>query len=269
MDDIQISALDTEAPTEHPSLMPTEVDVTSELTKSPTSPPTSMPTVATVTSCPQEESSPKEISGGPTMLETSSSLCILTKAFVDADGEMTNIAPIARSYENQPWEKSSGEFANVLLYGLDFEEYTIGSQITLPILDGGAKYFLTSYSYSISDRNSVARLLESATFGTTRIDLESWHEGAVTKDSAAKWIDEQMKKPMTSHREFFRRRVNPRVSFSISATLIKLETHSYILSNVTLLFRSLLTREILVALIIHVKVIPDGGNLCYLEKMGI
>ena len=211
MDDVQISAPGTESPTEPPTLAPTEVELV--LTDIPTAKPTSMPTMATSIECPADVSSPYEIAAGPAMLVRSSSLCILTKAVVDVNGIMSSIAPVARSYDGHPWEKSAGDFATTLLYGQEFGEYTAGSQITLPPLDGDEKYYLTSYSYSLSDENAVARLLETATFGTTSDDLRAWDRGAVTNETAAQWIAEQMNKPITSHREFFRRRVNPRVSF--------------------------------------------------------
>ena len=213
MDDVQISATGTESPTPAPSPSPTVTDLSSILTDSPTDSVTPMPTVLTVTECPADGSPSSEIPAGPFMLGRSSSLCILTKAVIDANGILSKIAPVARSYDGNPWEKSAGDFATMLLHGIEFGEYTVGSQITLPPLDGDEKYYLTSYSYSISDdENSVARLLETATFGTTSGDLSAWDKGAVTKETAAQWIEEQMNKPITSHREFYRARTNPRVS---------------------------------------------------------
>lgn len=209
MDDMKISAAGTDAPTYAPTLFPTETGVIT--TPKPTVPPTSMPTVATVTDCPGDTTGPIEVAAGPIMLAKSNLLCILTKAVVDADGAMSSIAPVARSYDGQAWEKSAGEFATMLLYGQEFGDYTSGSQITLPELDGGSKYFLTSYSYSLSDENTIARMLETATFGTTLSDLENWVQGTTFVD----WVDDQIKKPITSHREFFRQRVNPRVGVSL------------------------------------------------------
>jgi len=209
MDDMKISAAGTDAPTYAPTLFPTETGVIT--TPKPTVPPTSMPTVATVTDCPGDTTGPMEVAAGPIMLAKSNSLCILTKAVVDANGAMSSIAPVARSYDGQAWEKSAGEFATMLLYGQEFGDYTSGSQITLPELDGGSKYFLTSYSYSLSEENTVARMLETATFGTTLSDLENWVQGTTFVD----WVDDQIKKPITSHREFFRQRVNPRFAHSL------------------------------------------------------
>ncbi len=207
MDDVKISAAGTDPPTYAPTLFPTANGLIS--TPKPTVQPTSMPTVVTVTECPSDNSAPVIVPAGPTMLAKSNSLCILTKAIVDENGVMTKIAPIARSYDGRPWEKAAGDFSTMLLRDQEFGDYTSGSQITLPNLDGGAEYYLTSYTYTLNEENTVARLLESGTFGTTLNDLTVWESQGM---DAATWVDDQMKKPMTSHREFFRQRVNPRVS---------------------------------------------------------
>lgn len=127
------------------------------------------------------------------------------------DGSLSKIAPVARSYDGRAWEPSSGEFATLLLRGVVFGDYTDGTQINLPELAAGEQYYLTSYSYAISHNDTVARFLETVTFGTTTADLVAWDNLNVTKDTASEWILEQISKPMTSHREFFRLRVNPRV----------------------------------------------------------
>jgi hypothetical protein len=211
MDDLQITAVSTEAPSVMVTAAPT--DDTPDVTNAPTSQPTSMPTVATVTNCPDVGAGSVTISPGPVMLGKSNNLCILTKAVAGTDGSLSNIAPVARSYDGSAWEKSAGEFATQLFQGTDeFGDYSAGTQMILPVLGSGEQYYLTSYSYSISQEDSVARLLESATFGTTATELAAWDKGDVTKSSVSAWIQEQIDMPLTSHREFFRRRVNPRVS---------------------------------------------------------
>eukprot|EP00804_Cyclotella_cryptica_P009369 CCRYP_018076-RB/>CCRYP_018076-RB protein AED:0.03 eAED:0.03 QI:374/1/1/1/0.94/0.9/20/617/4181 len=209
MDDLRISAGGTQIPSFMSTNSPT--DDVPDATGTPTSKPTYTPTVETVTKCPLDGSDSLVISPGPIMLGTSDSLCILTKASESADGLLSNIAPVARSFNGRAWERSSGEFATQLLQGVAFEDYSNGTQITLPELPDGAQYYLTSYSYDISHEDKIARLLESATFGTTAFDLTAWDKGDVTRDSVGKWIQEQISKPMTSHREFFRSRVNPRL----------------------------------------------------------
>lgn len=209
MDSMYISSVDTVAPSFMSTPSPT--DDTTGASSMPTSKPTFMPTMATVTRCPDVGSSSLTISPGPVMLGKSDALCILTKAAGGLDGSLSHIAPIARSYDGRPWEPSGGEFARHLLQGVGFGDYDIGTQIILPVLAAGEQYYLTSYSYDISQKDLVARLFETTTFGTTNEDLVAWGERPVTTDSVAEWIREQINKPMTSHREFFRRRVNPRV----------------------------------------------------------
>jgi hypothetical protein len=217
MDDVQISSVSTQEPSLTPTFAPSEF--TPDVTDSPTSRPTSMPTVATVTDCPDVSEGPVSVSAGPVMLTKSETLCILTKAVESADGSLSNIAPVARSYDGRAWEPSAGGLATDLLQNVAFGDYSAGTQINLPDLAAGEQYFLTSYSYSMSHEDEVARLLETATFGTTAADLAAWDKGAVTIDTVSEWIQEQISSPMTSHREFFRRRVNPRVSSSFFANV--------------------------------------------------
>ena len=169
-----------------------------------------MPTISTLTTCPGVEAIPTEIPSGPVRLARSSSLCILTKAVADSIGNLSNIAPVALSYDGRAWEKAAGEFAMKLLYGQDIGDYpNSGSQLTLPGLNGTGKYYLTRYNRSISEADKVARLLETGTFGTTAQDLASLR--TLTAATAKQWVVDQMNVNLTSHRQYFRKRVNPRV----------------------------------------------------------
>lgn len=210
MDEIHIAPGNTQAP----SLLstPPPTDNIPDPTKFPSTHPTSLPTVASVTSCPHPDAPSISVSAGPIMLAKSDFLCILTKARKESDGTLSHIAPVARSYDGRAWEPSAGEFATQLLHEIDFGDYNTGTQINLPELAAEETYHLTSYSYDIDEESQVARLLESATFGARADDLSAWDKGAVTTETVSEWIKEQIKKPLTSHREFFRRRVNPRVS---------------------------------------------------------
>lgn len=175
-----------------------------------------MPTLSTALTCPPVGQY-LELSAGPVMLERSSTLCIITKADVDSDGIQSEVAPVARSSNNGDWEKHAGDFAEGLLYGQEFGDYPAGCQITLPPLGPGQKYFIASYVESSrrlnaveEEKKAVARLLEQATFGTTLTELNEWNKGPVSNETVAEWIREQMALPVTSHREYFRRRANPR-----------------------------------------------------------
>jgi len=210
LDDLQISSYETDEPTHSPTPGETEPSTEAD-SESPTSSPTTRPTVATVTSCPIDESTPSEISSGPVMLARSSSLCVLTKAIVELDGNLTGIAPVALSYDGGDWENAAGDFSTALLRGQEFGDYSVGSHITLPDLPTNQTYYLTSYSRHVSETDKLARLLETATFGTTAKDLANWTKGDLTTATAKEWIQDQMSLPVTSHREFFRQRTNTRL----------------------------------------------------------
>lgn len=228
VDDLQISSSGTYPPTNAPTVGDTE-PLTGDETKDPTISPTPRPTVSSVTSCPMTQSTPVEISSGPVMLARSESLCVLTKAVSDgADGTLSNIAPVALSYDGGDWHTAAGAYAMALLVGQEFGNYTEGCQITLPYLGGeNETYYLTTYSNSATEADKVARLLESATFGTTAQDLASWDKGPFTTETAKEWIEEQMNMPVTSHREFFRRHSNGKVRTDTCAfsALNKYSTH--------------------------------------------
>lgn len=209
MDEMHITTVGTLTPSFISTPAPT--DDTSNVTSTPTSKTTLMPTVATVTKCPKVGFGSLTISPGPIMLGKSNSLCILTKAIEEFDGSLAKVAPVARSYDGRAWERSPGEFATHLFQGVVFGYYTKGTQINLPELAAGERYYLTSYSYAMSHNDTLARLLETATFGTTVADLAAWARGNLTKDTVSEWIHEQINMPITSHREYFRLRVNPRV----------------------------------------------------------
>ncbi|KAL7482807.1 hypothetical protein ACHAW6_008462, partial [Cyclotella cf. meneghiniana] len=208
MDEMHITTVGTLTPSFISTPAPT--DDTSNVTSTPTSKTTLMPTVATVTKCPKVGFGSLTISPGPIMLGKSNSLCILTKAIEEFDGSLAKVAPVARSYDGRAWERSPGEFATHLFQGVVFGYYTKGTQINLPELAAGERYYLTSYSYAMSHNDTLARLLETATFGTTVADLAAWARGNLTKDTVSEWIHEQINMPITSHREYFRLRVNPR-----------------------------------------------------------
>lgn len=210
MDDLQISSHQSESPTISPT--PGETEPYIEVTDAPTGSPTSMPTVSTVTSCPLTESTPTEISSGAKMLVRSDSLCVLTKAIPGTGDTLSNIAPVGLSYDGGDWEIAAGDFSATLLRGQDFGNYAEGSHITLPALTGNEKYYLTSYSHTVSETDKTARFLEMATFGTTSQDLGQWGTTPFTTATAKEWIVEQINMPVTSHREFFRLRSNGKVS---------------------------------------------------------
>lgn len=161
MDDMEMQRYQSEAPTISPTYNPTLAEEFIP-TASPSESPTTRPTVSEATVCPEELLTPVEVPSGPLMLARSSTLCLLTKAVPNADGTLSNIAPVAMSYDGRDWEKSAGDFSLGLLYGQSFGDYDDGSHITLPDLEAGSKYYLTSYEHSVSETDQVAGLLETA-----------------------------------------------------------------------------------------------------------
>ena len=121
-----------------------------------------MPTVSTITSCPSAFYVSTEVPSGPVMLALSSSLCVLTKAIADPNGTLSDVVPVALSYDGRGWEKAAGESAMRLFYGKEIGDYSEGSQLNLPNLNDTGKYYLMSYSHSVSEADKVARLLEIA-----------------------------------------------------------------------------------------------------------
>ena len=234
VDDFQISSFQSVAPTTSPTPGATEEQAVE--TQAPSTSPTQMPTVSILTSCPLEDSIATEIPSGPVKLARSSTLCVLTKAIPDVDGvTLSGVSPVALSYDGGDWEKAAGDFATRLLYGQEFGDYTDGTQITLPDLTDGGKYYLTSYSPAEpTGDEKVARFLESATFGPTMADIKSFN-GTLTHEAARQWIVGQMDLPATSHREFFRKRVNSRVRRA-KLTSVLTHMHLYRLSNIMPLF---------------------------------
>ena len=134
-----------------------------------------------------------------------STLCTLT--------EITNdsfLKPVARSYNGTDWETSAGDFVY-----MGIKCFSGVCRVSLPPLSLGSRYQLTTFlrpSYSRMDE--IARFLEQATFGPTLQDIATF-KAANLQLSFAKWIKTQQRsKGLTSHREYFRRRLNARTEVS-------------------------------------------------------
>mmetsp|Transcript_31842 Transcript_31842/g.73213 ORF Transcript_31842/g.73213 Transcript_31842/m.73213 type:complete len:3134 (+) Transcript_31842:2040-11441(+) len=231
VDDLKISARTTMAPTKAPTYTPT-----GEETVVPTVVPTEAteaPTTSAIAPPPVDDK--LEMDAGPTMIEFApvGTLSMVTKEVYDKFGKIMATVPIARSYDGNVWEPAAGEFAAKLFYDGGIHCYTNGCQLSVP--RGGRmsrrraigaphskgeaseRYFLSSFAYSTSGRNELARFLESTTFGTTTEELDALEEvdGGSTIDKISDWVSDQMDLsvvPMTSHREFWRKRTNPRLS---------------------------------------------------------
>lgn len=82
---------------------------------------------------------------------------------------------------------------------------------TLPPVEETQQYVLETFRHFISKEAEAARFLEQATFGTTKEDLEAL---LATDNNFTRWVYDQMYNiPMSSHREFYRRRTNPKFEY--------------------------------------------------------
>ena len=140
-------------------------------------------------------------------------LCTLTEITMDSF-----LKPVARSYNGTDWENSAGDFVYMsinCLSGL--------CRVSLPPLSFGSRYQLTTFVRpSYTQMDEIARFLEQATFGPTLQDIATF-DTANLQLSFATWIlTQQTKTGLTSHREYYRRRLNARTEVS---SLMAAATH--------------------------------------------
>ena len=157
-------------------------------------------------------------------LSATDSLCTLTEVQTDSSsGEDNQIIPVARSYNGREWESAAGEKASSIFASpgsLVCSDVTSKCTISLPAPGANARFVLTSYGRSVSQRNEVARFLDQNTFGVTTDDLDVLDVADWTSNPAlrrANYVKDQMdttKTAMTSHREYWRARANPKVTHS-------------------------------------------------------
>ncbi len=219
-DDVQLILLSA---TNSPTFSP--ISNNEQPTRNPTFR-TDAPTTTNILSCPPLGSDPLSVSAGSIMLQgvaETITLCTLTKSVTSSETGITTLVPIARSYNNNPWEKAAGEFAASLFGEKELVCYPSGCQVQLPPLETGAEYLLSSYSHALSDIDEYARFLETATFGTTPKQIDAFETSSSNslQHTITTWLADQMNSsitPMTSHREYWRRGLNGRVRHSIDFT---------------------------------------------------
>ena len=157
-------------------------------------------------------------------LSSADTLCALTEVQTDASsGEDAQIIPIARSYNGRKWESTAGgKTASIFASpgSLACSDATSKCTIDLPAAGANSRFVLTKYARSVSQRNEVARFLDQNTFGVTTDDLIVHDVADWTSNPAlhrANYVKDQMdtsKTAMTSHREYWRARTNPKVTHS-------------------------------------------------------
>ena len=183
---------------------------------------------SSILSCPYPDDPPIFISDGEVNIQKASPgiLCTLTTAVLNDNSVVTSLVPLARSYDGFDWERAAGGGVSVTLYRNQSWNCDFSScQITLPPLQDGMTYRLASYNRALPERDEIARFLESTTFGPTQVELDQFYnitDNGTRTDNLqtrmAHWVWRQMdvsQVGMTSHREFWRKRANMRVSIYI------------------------------------------------------
>lgn len=150
--------------------------------------------------------------GRTTAEEEPSTVCLLWR--ITLQGARV---PLARSYEQQDWEAYSSSSSSSLL---QWDCQNDVCQTTLPPLADTLRYELISYTRrrELNQNEQAARFLEQTTFGPRFDEIRSLSKvnddddttTRLTEESFARWIVEQTKLPMTSHRATFRRHLNHR-----------------------------------------------------------
>jgi hypothetical protein len=126
--------------------------------------------------------------------------------------EKEKYIPVSRSYNGNDWERVAGPEVN-LQYTCEVDTSFSNDRLcqTFVPVGEGLVYHLTAYDHDIKDRSKVARFFERTTFGPTTAELDAMEKNINLLDSMALWVENQVNDVSTSsHREFFRKRLNPR-----------------------------------------------------------
>ncbi len=245
VDDVTLEQRTTPAPTPLPTLSPTKA-----VTIGPTPEPTIVteaPTTSLAISCPPVGEFVTLDAGSIIVdIAEADTLCTLTKLVpktLAGGGTTQTFLPLARSYDLNTWELSTGSFALYVFPTKEFLCYDRGCQINLPLPEAGEQYRLTSTKYKLGLRDEYARFLETASFGPIAKEfdkLESATGENGSQGAIVDYIEEQMDSDITSmssHREFWRSRSSPRVShihaddllyFLLVCALLYTNSHHYV-----------------------------------------
>ena len=200
----------TTSPSSSPSKLPTvhPTDPTTAPTSAPTSgpsmSPTDYPTTANALPCPSAGTPPVELTFGPQRFELAPPNTFCGIFIRKADG---SLVPFARSYNGHPWEASPGPFASppsgVTCTVNDCQVFLAPLEISTD------RYAVLSKARAEPPREElIASFLERTTFGGTKSEIESLASSPWTATEQAAWIRTQIDLPMTSHREYYRKRTN-------------------------------------------------------------
>jgi hypothetical protein len=197
-------------------------------------------------------------------------LCTLSSASLNNNSVVTSLIPLARSYDGFDWERAAGDFATSFYRNQSWTcDYNSSScQITLPSLQNGMRYRIASYNRSLSQRDEIARFLETTTFGVTQVELAQFYNITDNGNNTgnlqmrmARWILNASLVGITSHREYWRQRANMRVCFFLIFRIVSFLQCSYHLMNFLPTDIRLMDLFVWVYRIIHVKRYLDGEPL--------
>lgn len=127
-----------------------------------------------------------------------------------------NIIPVARSYDNNDWEKVAGPYDSKLQISgccsLDIPTNVHG------MTNDSSKFqlLLMSFSSNLTPQEEVSRFFQQTTFGPTKHMITSWNYAQDLQTGMKNWVSSQMDEsqtPVTSHREFFRKRMDGQAFF--------------------------------------------------------
>ena len=152
----------------------------------------------------------------------SGTVCVLLRVTAKtSDANLSNIrrssinedyymVPVARSYNNGNWERVAGPYAQDL-------SITNCCDLVIPRLPNLAtgKFILISFDHGVSSQEEVSRFFQQTTFGPNLSMINSWNYGNAMDREMGKWLSSQMDEsqtPVTSHRAFFRERVDAAMS---------------------------------------------------------
>ena len=128
-----------------------------------------------------------------------------------------NMVPVSRSYDGKNWQRVAGAYAQDLNIACSSGQCSLAIP-TLPHLEVG-KFVLMPFENSLetNDRASVSRFFQRTTFGPTLAMINSWNYSVDLLFEMSSWVKDQVDEaisPITSHREFFRKRLNGGESFT-------------------------------------------------------
>ena len=139
---------------------------------------------------------------------SSGQLCTLFE-ITTSDPTLDNVyeyyIPVGRSYDGNNWERVAGKHSE-LSYDCSANDGTCS--VTLPEVST-SKYYMAAYKYELTGKQSWIRFMEKAAFGATPQAIIDQANQFDVSDMAT-YIETQLALTPTSHREYFRKRLNPR-----------------------------------------------------------